>query len=273
MIALEESPVGATVHLQEATAVIIMRVPRVIIAVWLCSSLIMAQQYKGTYSRLATPIWGNSAHRFTIKSPNGRKSIMVRDNLDTNSDEIRKVSFKVNGKEYKSNIGYLVNSEVEWAPDSKAFFVTYSDGGNVGTYHVKIFYVGSSGFRTIEPVRNGRRLFAPACDQPETPNIGAIQWMKDSSRLLLALEVPPHSSCVSMGTFRIFEISVPSGRVLKRYGQLRAKHVFAGIIGEELVNADDECVPQLHEKIALFKMRERATCVPTGVRIGPSRRK
>jgi hypothetical protein len=56
------------------------------------------------------------------------------------SDETHTVVVKVNGREYSTQIGSWVNAEAQWAQDSRAFFVTYSDGGNVGTYHVKIVY-------------------------------------------------------------------------------------------------------------------------------------
>ena len=83
--------------------------------------------------------------------------------------------------------------------------------------------------------------FPPKCFEPEEPNVGAIKWDGGSSRLLIAIEVPPHSSCASMGTFRAYEISVPEGRVLRQYTQLSAKTLFAGRLGEELINADDDC--------------------------------
>jgi hypothetical protein len=169
---------------------------------------------------------------------------------------IRRVGIKANGMEYRTDIGDLVDSEVGWSPDSKAFFVTYSDGGNIGTFHVKVFHVNISGLRESEPIPNGRNLLVPKCFDPEYPNVGAIKWLKDSSRLLIAVEVPPHSSCASMGTFRAYEISVPDGKVLKQYGQLRAKALFSGSLGQELVAADDGCVRNPH------------TCVPLGLKIG-----
>lgn len=195
---------------------------------------------------------GNSA---TITSPDKTKAIEVRPIADR--DAAPGVIVRAYGRRYKTKIGAWANTEVAWSPDSKAFFVTYSDGGNVGTYHVKIFYVGPSGLRVIEPVPNGRRLLTPTCFDREVPNVGAIRWGSESSRLLIAAEIPPHSSCADMGTFRAFEISVPDGRVLKRYGQLQAKRLFIASIGEELRNADDECT------------KRPGACVPSGLKIRP----
>jgi hypothetical protein len=174
-------------------------------------------------------------------------------NPERYADEAHKVRVKANGREYGTKIGYLVNSEVEWSPDSTAFFVTYSDGGTIGRYHVLVFHVDKSGLRQDEPVPNGRKLSVPTCFDPEIPNVGAVKWVGGSSRLLIAVEVPPHSSCASMGTFRAFEINVTDAAVLKQYGQLQAKSLFADSLGEELVGAEDNCV------------RHPEECVPSGL--------
>ncbi len=193
-----------------------------------------------------------------IPSPDGNNAIRIT--RATNPDGDHQVVVKAYSREYKTEIGSLVNAEVAWSPDSKAFFVTYSDGGNVGTYHVKVFYVTKSGLRVIEPIVSGRKLFAPTCFDPEFANVGAIKWVgADSSRLLIAVEVPPHSSCASMGRFRAFEITPPEGKVIDQFGQIAAKRVFAPDLGVELRNADDSCI------------RKPLSCVPPGLDISRKR--
>jgi hypothetical protein len=206
----------------------------------------------GIYSRSAKDIWGSK--RLVIPSPDGRKMISVGPPHHPNSDETHSVTFRANGKSYPTYIGSWVNAEAAWAPDSKAFFATYSDGGNVGTYHVKIFYVTDSGLRVVEPIPNGRTLFQPRCFEPERLNVGAIKWMGvDSGSLLIAVQVPPHSSCASMGTFEAFEIALPSGRVVSHYDQITAKKLFKSDLGGDLLNADDSCI------------RKPQSCVPSGL--------
>jgi len=208
----------------------------------------------GIYSHSAVSIW-SAKSGLVIASPDGTKAIVVESPRSPESDETHAVTVKTNGREYKTPIGSWVNAEAVWSSDSKAFFVTYSDGGNVGTYHVKVFYATDVGLRVIEPVPNGRRLFAPTCFDPERPNVAAIRWMgTDSSRLLIAVEVPPHSSCASMGTFRAFEIGLPEGNVLSRYGQISAKKLFWDAMGNELRDADDVCI------------QKPQTCVPSGLK-------
>jgi hypothetical protein len=207
----------------------------------------------GAYSRSAVMVWANN-HRLVVPSPDRQSSIVVQPFEDPAAHDGNRVTVHTHGREYKTDIGDWVNAEVEWSPDSKAFFVTYSDGGNVGTYHVKIFFLGDSGLRVLEPIPDGRVLFAPTCYHEEWPNVGAIKWIgSDPSVLLIAVEVPPHSSCASMGNFRAFQIDVNTGKVISQYDQISAKKLFMGDIGEELRAADDSCV------------RHPLTCVPPGL--------
>ena len=207
----------------------------------------------GIYSRSAVSVW--SSGEITLPSPDGKSVIFVRPPRNPDSDETHHVTVHSNGHVFKTEIGSMVNAEVAWSPDSKVFFITYSDGGNVGTYHVKIVYVTGSGLRVVEPIINGRKLFAPKCFDPEIPNIGAIKWVgSNSERLLIAIEVPGHSSCASMGTFRAFEIILPSGKVVRQYDQITAKKLFAVDLGEELSSADDDCI------------RKPQMCIPPGLK-------
>jgi hypothetical protein len=174
-----------------------------------------------------------------ISSPNGRLSIRLRGGAEVSLEVIARGNRLVGTAE----IGSLVNAEFAWSRDSKAFFVTYSDGGNVGTYHVKVVYLADAGLRVIEPIANGSKLVRLKCFDQELPNVGAIKWMgRDSSWLLIAVEVPPHSSCASMGTFRAFEIALPNGEIIEGFGQIEAKKAFRADLGQELRSSDDTCI-------------------------------
>jgi hypothetical protein len=151
----------------------------------------------------------------------------------------------------------LINAEAAWAHDSSAFFVTYSDGGNIGRYHVLVVYVTDAGIHVIEPVPDGSLLFKPSCFDPELPNVGAIGWIGNGSdRLAIAVEVPPHSSCASMGTFKAYVIQLPSGKVISTYGQIEAKRAFSKLIGAELRGSENECV------------EKPQSCIPCGMKGG-----
>jgi len=144
----------------------------------------------GAYSRNAVDIWG--ARTGIVPSPDGKKRILVQPpRTSASADENHFVMVEAFERKYPTNIGQWVNAEVVWSPDSLAFFTTYSDGGSTGTFHVKVFYVTTWGLRIIEPIQDGRQLFAPICFDKERPNVAGIKWTQsDSSRVLIAVEVP-----------------------------------------------------------------------------------
>lgn len=218
---------------------------------------------RGHFSRDAISIWGQLGREgiLEIRSPDMNKIIVVKYAVKKGAmpEYSANVYVVVGGKQFDTDIGGSVNSELGWAPDSKAFFVTYSDGGNVGTYHTLVYHVAESGLRIEEPTAHVQKDFdskPPVCFEPEDPNIGAITWVGSSRRLLVAAEIQPHSNCDAMGTFKAYEISLPEGRILTKYGQLKAKRLFWSHLGPELRNASDECalspkscqIPVLHPK-------------------------
>ncbi len=154
---------------------------------------------------------------------------------------------------YYLPFGDYLNAEVEWAPDSKAFFMTYSDGGAVGLYRTLVYLFDDNGTHAIEPLYDGEWLVETTCGEPEERNIGAIKWGDDSNTLVVAVEVLPHSNCSEMGTFRAFEITIPGGKIVRSWNQITAKRIFEDSLGVELVNADDSCV------------RHPESCVPPGL--------
>jgi len=194
-----------------------------------------------------------------LPSTDGSNSLLLKPNKAADDYWSFQAWLTTKGKRYPVPYGAYVNAEVAWSPDSSAFFLTYSDGGNVGTYHVLVYRLGLNGVQRTEPIPNGRSLLKPICFDPEIPNVGAIRWGAGSKTLLIAVEVPPHSSCASMGTFRAFEITVPGGKVLKTYDQLQAKKLFTDSLGEELIGSDDDCI------------RRPETCVPPGLKYPSSK--
>jgi hypothetical protein len=207
------------------------------------------------FSHTAASIW--ASYFVNIPSPDGTKLILVRPPERPDSEEAHTVFVRSGDRLYRTKIGALVNAEAGWSPDSKAFFITYSDGLDVGTYHVRIVYPTPSGLRTIEPVPDGRKLFKLSCLDPEVPNVGAIGWVgQDSSELAIAVQVPRLSSCASKGTFKAFVLRLPSGAVVSELGQIEAKKLFADRIGSILKDSDDSCImsPQ--------------SCIPCGLEGG-----
>lgn len=187
-------------------------------------------------------------------SPDQRRRITMRIGRDGDT-----AAFAVDaaGRETVIDTAAWSCPEIGWAPGSDRFFVSYSDGGAVGTWHVSAYRIAGGKWQQIELETAVRRDFLrgyPKCFEPETPNITGIAWARDGGRLLLAAQVLPHANCDDMGTFRLFEVAVPDGNILRRIDQRDAKLGFGKLLGPELRAADDGCftkpgscdIPALH---------------------------
>ncbi len=121
-----------------------------------------------------------------------------------------------------------------------------------------IYHVSASGLRYTVPTKYVWKEFMSwpvQCGGPrEGPNLAFVKWGEDSKSVYLAAEILPHSYCDLMGTFKLYRVALPSGRILKIWDQLQAKKEFWGSLGQELRNAEDDCignpascyVPQYH---------------------------
>jgi hypothetical protein len=203
-------------------------------------------QVPGRFARFARQIWNDRTppqRTAVIASPDGRKAILIGAPRKAGGEARHDVRVRVGQAEHPTEIGSWADAEAAWAPDSKAFFVTYSDAGDDGTFHVVVVQVGAGGLRVTEPVPDGRALFRPACAQPELLNVAAVGWPgRDASRLVVAVIVPPGSTCAGQRTFRAFELRQPGARVMARTDQLQAKREYGVLMGSELLQAPDACV-------------------------------
>ena len=209
------------------------------------------------YSNAASafcPDWRTTATK-EFSSPDGQKRIVV----EVKPMAQPRLHVKIANREYPVEFSPWPCPEFQWASDSKAFFLTYSTGGNVGNYEVMLYYPTAGGVKVVDPTSSVQKDFLAhyaTCFFPETPNLAGITWTKDSDRLLVVAEVLNHSNCDMMGTFAAYEIEAPSGKIVKKYGQLEAKKQFWQTLGPALRNADDECftkpesceIPMLHKK-------------------------
>jgi hypothetical protein len=172
----------------------------------------------------------------TVPSPDGKSAVKViysvsADNPDIDSAELRVVSRgKVLGE---VRVVAISENEIVWSPDSKAFFIN----GNNNGYGWNTFAVHrlndpelGPGNISADAEEDVARSFPPCqakappddcaglADDPEDwVGIVAIDWVGDSSRLVVMAEVTGSSSmggimCQVLG----YEIEVPSGRILRR---------------------------------------------------------
>ncbi|MGD0859581.1 MAG: hypothetical protein ABR912_09700 [Terracidiphilus sp.] len=208
------------------------------------------QQAKhGFYSRAALPLWeeiAGSPTPIVVASPDRRSRVLARWQGAGCKDKDECVVLDLEGALGKLHldIGPGVGSEVLWAPDSKAFFVTTSNAGANGDYH--LFVVG-----TFEGKMQGRditeRIYREfghpfRCGWEESPNVAGIGWVGKTHHLWVAAEVVNHSNCDSFGTFKAYEVDPAAMAVVQTLDQIEAKRELGPLLGKELMLAPDQCV-------------------------------
>ena len=166
-----------------------------------------------------------------ILSPDGKWRGIIKDNnltLETKKNNVKNKSIR--------NIYLDGLAEIGWASDSSGFFLTRSDGGWVGSWYASVILMKDPKQKEINISQRVARDFHKNISQcpEEEPNIVALAWIEGSRKLLLVAESPNHSSCPDMGNIAGYQISVPSGKILKRYNKTELKNQFEQYFGERL---------------------------------------
>jgi hypothetical protein len=129
--------------------------------------------------------------------------------------------------------------EFGWAPDSKTFYLTQSEGFSTG-YGVEVYRIEGGRIRRFPGIdRAVRRDFdrRHRCgdeDIGNDPNIAGLLWVKGTSELLVVAEVPPIGICRESEYFGGYLISVPDGRIITRYSPREIMARWPGLLGERL---------------------------------------
>ena len=106
--------------------------------------------------------------------------------------------------------------EFLWAPDSKALAVTYSDGGSMGNFYLGVYLLSSPKSKAVDVTAAAQQDFLaqlPKSYDSAALNLAAVSWLDGSRHLLVAVEVVPESTYAYMGTFALYEVSVPDGKI------------------------------------------------------------
>jgi hypothetical protein len=208
-----------------------------------------SQIHSGMYSHSATAVWeriaGGRVAPLVVHSPDGRSSVEATDVPDSTSGDDH-VFLDVSGALGRLHVtlGPGVGSELLWAPDSHAFFVTTSDEGANGSYRLLIVgdFSGRLESRDVTSLIYKTFGHPVRCGWPEVPNVGGVGWLRGTRNILVAAEIVNHSNCDSFGTFRVYEVDPEKMSVIKSYGQLEAKQKFGDFLGDELKAAPDICI-------------------------------
>jgi hypothetical protein len=111
-------------------------------------------------------------------------------------------------------IGSVSLTEVLWSPDSSAFFVNASDGGEVGTWKSYVFLLSGEKVREVQvgSLIAGQSGLKTTCDYK---NLGSLGWMDGHAKIMLMEQVPSSSECSNMNSIKGYVIDTEAGRVLE----------------------------------------------------------
>jgi len=205
------------------------------------------RQEHGFFSEMARPIWNvvaGSPKPLVMQSPDGLSRATAIYIEDVRGNEHIELSISGEIGRLELNIGPGVGSELLWAPDSKAFFVTTSDEGGNGRYRLIVVgaFAGELQHRELTDLISAEFGHPFRCGWPESPNVAGIGWSADSHYLWVAAEVIAHSNCDSDGTFEAYEVNTSKMGIVRKLNQLEAKRELSPMLGKELRAAPDECV-------------------------------
>lgn len=113
------------------------------------------------------------------------------------------------------------NIEIGWSPDSSQFFISYSDGGAIGAYHVHLFkVVGSTVTESALPRVVERRFKAKHSCEARGNNLFFLNWTQDSTVGFFVAEVFPTGDCGKQtGVYRGYAVRIEDGEIVGLYGE------------------------------------------------------
>jgi hypothetical protein len=113
------------------------------------------------------------------------------------------------------------STSVEWSDDDQSFAITWSDGGAIGGFHVRVFHLdGDSVVEWPATSRAWLDFKTRHWCRARGDNIQAFGWMKNTSDLLLVLSVYPTRDCgKEMGYTEGFVVDAATGEVRNRWNR------------------------------------------------------
>jgi hypothetical protein len=174
----------------------------------------------------------NPGRRMSFYSPDRKKLIEV-----VGAD----VSFRMGGRTFDTDINSFVKHDAElgWAPDSTKYFVTWSESGELGPWHMQVYGVDESGIheypKVAEPARKDfehlvRRL--PIDPELDTPDLRVFwdsdeycepyhviggRWLNGSQEILLSVLIRNTGDCKYMSEFNVYRVNAVTGQILQRF--------------------------------------------------------
>ena len=112
------------------------------------------------------------------------------------------------------------STSVVWSEDKNSFAVTWSDGGAIGNFHVRVFHVEGNLVTEWPTTQQAFDSFkARHWCEARGDNIQAFRWFPDSQELVLVLSVYPTGDCgKELGYTEAYVVDAATGNIQQHWG-------------------------------------------------------
>lgn len=174
----------------------------------------------------------------SLYSPDHKKSIDV-----VGDDAV----LRVGERTFETDINNVTRHDAElgWAPDSTKYFVTWTESGELGPWHMQVYGVDESGLHEFpdveEPARRDferrirqlpidknldSRALWDAQEYCEPYHVIGGRWMNGSKEILLSVLIRNTGDCKYMSEFNVYRVDAISGEILQRFTAIEAHKRF-----------------------------------------------
>lgn len=148
---------------------------------------------------------------------------------------------RIGEKEFDTEIDNVVKHDAElgWAPDSAKYFVTWSESGELGPWHLQVYGLDESGTHELENVAEPARKdfeqrvrrwpIEPEFDSPEERvywegevycepyHVIGGRWLNGSKEILLSVLIRNTGDCRYMSEFNVYRVDAVTGKIMRRF--------------------------------------------------------
>ncbi|MGB8260713.1 MAG: hypothetical protein WCE75_10200 [Terracidiphilus sp.] len=205
---------------------------------------------RGSWSAAAVSLFNtwsafdDNPHRhMSFYSPDRKKQIEVAG---------ANVYLHIRGKTYDTGIDSVQkhDAELSWAPDSTKYFVTWTESGELGPWHMQVYGVDDSGAHEFPNVgeaarkdfeqRVRRMPIDPELDTPglrgfweadqycEPYHVIGGRWLNGSKEILLSVLIRNTGDCRYESEFNVYRVNATTGEILERFSAQAAHKRFGG---------------------------------------------
>jgi len=141
----------------------------------------------------------NPNRRMSFYSPDRQKIIKV---VGPN------VTLDIGSRSFETGIDSVTKHDAElgWAPDSTKFFVTWSESGELGPWHMQVYGVDEL----------GKHLW-DAAEYCEPYHVIGGRWLNGSREILLSVLIRNTGDCRYLSEFNVYRVNAMTGEVLERF--------------------------------------------------------